>query len=106
MEKKKYYVSVQSHEISTNRVANNDDFVIYATDEEVQQLRSKFEQMQMSEWGTFWRAHVPIVPYHHDQSNDDYDEEMTSAFQMLYDLGDEETKSHIDEMGILGDRHM
>ena len=96
MEKRnKYFVSVQSHEISRNRVGNNDDFVIYATDEEVQQLRSKFDQMRGAEWSSFWRAHVPIVPYHHDQPNDDYDREFTSVFEILYKLGDEQTKAHI-----------
>lgn len=106
MEKKKYYVSMQSHEISQSISGNNDDFIIHATADEVRLLRAKFDNMRGAEWGTFWRAHVPIVPYHNDQSNDDYDNEMTQAFQMLYDLGDEQTRSHIDSMGILGDRHL
>lgn len=106
MEKKKYYVSVQSHEISQNLSGNNNDFVIHATDDEVRLLRAKFDNMRDAEWGTFWRAHVPIVQYHNDKSNDDYDSEITQVFQMLYDLGDEQTKSHIDSMGVLGDRHL
>lgn len=106
MEKKKYYVSVASGEISQIPYQNNDDFTIYATDSEVRMLRAKMQNMHAASVRGFWRAHVPIVPYHHDQPNDDYDEGLTEAFQMIYDLGDDDTKSHIKTMGVLDERHM
>jgi len=106
MEKEKYYVSLASGEISQIRFGNNDDFTIQATADEVRLLRAKFDNMHDSEMGSFWRAHVPIMPYHNDQANDDYDREITEAFQMLFDLGNEETRTHITQMGILTDQHM
>lgn len=106
MNRKKYYVSLQSREISQVKYQNNADFTIYATDEEVRMLRSIFNKMYDEEVGTFWRSHVPFIPYHKDSSNDDYDREITEAFQMIYDLGNEEAKQHIHDMGVLGDRHM
>lgn len=106
MEKKKYYVSISSREISQIKYANNDEFIVYATEDEIQQLRSKMDDMYDADQKSFWRAHVPIMPYHHDQSNDAYDAGMTEAFQMMYDLGDERTKEHITDLGILTNKHL
>lgn len=106
MGRKKYYVNMQSREISQIKYGNNADFTIYATEGEVQTLRQKLNQMYDAELGTFIRSHVPFIPYHHDQSNDDYDQGITEAFQMIYDLGNEEAKRHIKEMGVLDQHHM
>ncbi|MFD2043725.1 hydrolase [Ornithinibacillus salinisoli] len=106
MEKKKYYISLQSREISQIKYDNNDEFVVYATEEEIEELRSKMDHMEAAAFGTFLRSHVPIKPYHEDESNDEYDAGLTEAFQMLYQLGDANTKSHIESIGILADRHM
>ncbi|MDY0405273.1 hydrolase [Virgibacillus sp. 179-BFC.A HS] len=106
MEKEKYYVNLGTKEISKTKYHNNDTYVIYATPVEVEQLRSKFDHMDDAEYRTFLRAHVPIMPYHHDEGNDDYDRGITNAFQMLYELGDEQTKEHITNIGILRDNHL
>ncbi|RYG74524.1 hydrolase [Lentibacillus lipolyticus] len=106
MDKKKYYVNLGSQEISQIRYDNNDEFTIYATQDEVQTLRHKLDNMNNSDTRAFFRAHVPIMPYHNDKPNDDYDSEITEAFRMMYDLGDQETKQHIEEIGILSDNHL
>jgi len=103
MEKKKYYVSLTTGEVSQIRYQNNDDFIIYATDAEARQLRNKFDSMDNANLRSFVRAHIPIVPYHHDQSNDDYDSAMEEALQMIYKLGDDTTKENIHSMGVLDD---
>jgi len=101
MEKKTFYVSLTTGEVSQIPYQNNDDFVIHATDADVRQLRSKFDAMDDAGLRSFVRAHVPIVPYHHDSANDDYDYSMHEALQMIYNLGDEATKEHIESMGVL-----
>ncbi|UJL45129.1 hydrolase [Virgibacillus sp. NKC19-16] len=106
MEKRKYYVNIGSGEISQIKYDNNEEFVIHATEDEVRLLRSKLENMHDASFNSFWRSHVPIMPYHNDKPNDDYDSNIAQAFQMLYDWGDERAKSHITEMGILKDDHM
>lgn len=102
MKRKKYYVNLGSGEISQIRFGNNNEFTIHATNDEILLLRSKMENMHGAGWYSFWRAHVPIMPYHNDKSNDRYDSELTEAYQMLYDLGDENVKRHIEEIGVLG----
>ena len=106
MEKKKYYVSMVSSEISQIEFGNNNDFTIHATDDEIKQLRTKMDNMHNADTRAYWRAHVPIMPYSNDKSNDDYDSELTEAFEMIYNLGDYEAKENIDSMGVLTDRHI
>lgn len=101
MERKKYYVSLQSREISQTVVGNNADFTIYATDDEVSMLRKKLNNVYDAELDTYWRSHVPIMPYHKDASNERYDQSLTEAFQMIYTLGDEEAKQFVSESGVL-----
>lgn len=96
-EKKKYYVSVQSKEISKVQVGNNKEFTIFATDGEVSMLRKKFDEMDSTEIDNFFRAHVPIIPYHKDSSNDQYDSLLREIFQKLYELGDDATKAFIEK---------
>src|SRR5690625_504156 len=97
MNKKKYYVSVTSREISQIPFENNQDFVIYATDEEVRLLRAKMDNMYEEDMNSFWRAHIPIMSYHQNNPNNEYDSELMAAYEMIYHLGDEETKSNIHQ---------
>ncbi|MGJ9457457.1 hydrolase [Oceanobacillus sp. CF4.6] len=106
MEKGKYYVNIGTGEISQNRYQNNDDYIIYASSEDIALLRATMENMHGASVDSFIRAHVPIVPYHNDKANDEYDVNITEAFRMLHQLGDEQTRSHIESMGILSDNHM
>jgi hypothetical protein len=106
MEKKTYYIEIGSGEISQVKYQNNHSFTIQATEEEIAMLRTKLNNMDSASMQGFWRAHVPIVPYHNDKANDAYDKGLVDVYQMLYELGDDTTKSHIESIGILGDNHM
>ncbi|MBB6453398.1 hypothetical protein HNQ94_001847 [Salirhabdus euzebyi] len=103
MEKEKFYVDIGTHEISRLQAYNNNHFVIYGTPEEIMLLREVMDEMYNSELGTWIRAHIPIMEYHNDKTNDQYDEGMYRVYEMLYKLGDEKTKKHIESMGILKD---
>ncbi|MFC7063916.1 hydrolase [Halobacillus seohaensis] len=103
MAKKQYYVNIGTREISINHDGNNDDFIINADEQDLLVLREVFDEMYNSDTRAFFRAHVPYDPYHHDMSNDEFDEGMKSAFRMIYELGDDPTKEHIRGMGILED---
>ncbi|MFC2947125.1 hydrolase [Virgibacillus sediminis] len=105
MEKKKYYVNIGTGEISQIQFNNNDGYVIHATEEDVRLLRARMENMHGASFRSFWRSHVPIKPYHEDGANDEYDENMTAAFEMLHEWGDEQTKSHIESIGLFTEEH-
>src|SRR5699024_6513220 len=91
-------------EISQVQVGNNADFTIYATEGEVRKLRNIFKAIETAEMGSFWRAHVPFKPYHDDSPNDEHDKSLTEAFQLLYELGDEQSRQFIEQTGVLGNR--
>ncbi len=104
MVKEKYFVDLQSQEISQSEVKENHGITIYATQSEVELLRKTFNKLQSAEFTTFLRSAVPIMLYHNAKSNDQYDESFTEALKMLYNLGDEDAKKFIEESGVLGDR--
>jgi hypothetical protein len=100
-QKKTYYVSIATGEISQVKTASPWDFQIEATDDEIIQLREYFDQNYSTDWQAFWRSHVPYVQYHYDRENDAYDETLTKIYQLIYKLGNEEAKEHIRSLGIL-----
>jgi hypothetical protein len=102
-QKKTYYVSIATGEISQVKTASPWDFQIEATDDEIIQLREYFDQNYSTDWQAFWRAHVPYVQYHYDRQNDAYDETLTKIYQLIYKLGNEEAKEHIRSLGILSE---
>lgn len=101
--RRKYYINMQSRKISEDNIQNEFPFAIYATDEEVGRLQRKFNEIYDAELSTYWRAHVPFIPYHKDGSNDQYDSLYTDVLEMIYNLGDEQTKQYIDQSGVLMD---
>ncbi|MGE8206244.1 hydrolase [Heyndrickxia sp. NPDC080065] len=102
-QKNTYYIDIGSGEISRSSTDSPWNYKIEATDEEITRLRQIFDANYDVEVEGFLRAHIPIVEYHHDKPNDDYDKHMIEVYQMIYDLGDEEAKQHIDKIGILED---
>ncbi|MED4202990.1 hydrolase [Neobacillus mesonae] len=100
-QKRTYYIDVGSGEISRSATASTWSFKIEATDVEIGQLRALMEQNYSTEWKNFFRAHVPYVQYHYDRQNDEYDSTIQQIYGMLYQLGDEEAKNHIESMNIL-----
>src|SRR5699024_7127821 len=74
---------------------------IYAAPDEVSSLRSMFSQIDSAEHSTFFRSHIPIMSYHNDPGNEHYDKTLQEVANLLYDLGDDETKGYIEESGIM-----
>nr|WP_180316811.1 hydrolase [Cytobacillus eiseniae] len=100
-DKKTYYIMVAQGEITQSATDSPWDFKIEATEAEIQELRGYFTNTNENDWVSFWRAHVPFLEYHHDQSNDRYDHTLQKVYGLIYELGDAEAKSHIEQMGVL-----
>ncbi|MBM7660447.1 hypothetical protein JOC85_001219 [Bacillus mesophilus] len=99
--KKTYYISIANGEISQISTTSPWNYKIEASDEEIIELREYFDQIYSTDWQGFMRAHVPYIEYHHDPTNDAYDETMQKVFQLIYELGDQEAKNLISEQGLL-----
>lgn len=63
MNRNKYYINMGTQEISLNHDANNDDFVVYATEEEIIKLREIFDEVYNSDMRSFFgRTFLPCLP--------------------------------------------
>lgn len=91
----KYFIGISNGTITQKNADQNAAYTIYANDEELKEIRRKLEKMEDASLSSFLRAHIPIKPYHEDPQNDAYDDGLNELFQMLYELGDEQTKDHI-----------
>jgi hypothetical protein len=98
MEKQPYYIQIANGEIQSKSDVSPWDFRIFANEKEIHDLRELFNSMNGADSGTFWRAHVPYVPYHLDADNDQYDNRIMEVYEKLYELGDEDARSHIKKM--------
>ncbi|MFY0544597.1 hypothetical protein [Brevibacillus sp. H7] len=101
MEKHRYYVSVQAGTVLPNQGDAAYEFEIDATEKEVEELMKLFEQREAFLFDTFFRAHIPAVPYHYDLENDVHDQTLHDIYRMIHQLGTEETKNHIHSMGLV-----
>lgn len=101
MEKKTYYVSVQASSVLPEQGDAAYEFEIEATEEEVSVLEEVFDDKYFSENDTIRRAMTPWKLYHKDEENDQYDGHLKDAYQIIHRLGTPETRSFIEQMGIL-----
>lgn len=101
MEKSTYYVSVQAGTVVEEEGATSFEFVIQATPKEIDKLQYLFEEMDEAEDDTFTRAFTPAIPYHQDAPNDEYDESLKRVYKHIYELGNDQTRHQIEQMGVL-----
>ena len=99
--KKTWYVSVQAGTVLENRGDAAYEFEIRATEKEANKLREQIELKEKADENTFYRAHIPVVPYHEDQENDAYDASLKRIYEMIYAFGTESTKMHMESMKML-----
>lgn len=99
--RKKYYVYIPNGQITQDRESSPWNFEIEATDNEIIQLRELFDHNYSVGEDNFYRAHVPYLQYHYDRENDEQDITLQKIYEMIYMLGSDEGKRHIESMGIL-----
>lgn len=102
--KEQYFISVATGKISQIPNAQDNDFTIMATRREAKHLRRIFNNMNDADNMSHFRSAIPFEPYHNDKANEQYDHYITEVFQMIYELGDEEARTYIEESGVLSDR--
>ncbi|MFX3640067.1 MAG: hypothetical protein ACE3L7_15665 [Candidatus Pristimantibacillus sp.] len=100
MDKRRYYISVQSKSIMYNQGDAAYELEIDATEEEVEKLTELFKQWEDADFKNYIRAHIPIIPYHHDSENDVYDYFLKEIYKTIYQMGTDQTKSHISSMNL------
>lgn len=98
MDKKKYYVSVQANTIMERQGDAAYELEIIASEEEITKLKELFDYMEEFDRASYYRAHIPGIPYHHDIENDGYDYYLAEAYKLMHELGTDETKRFISSI--------
>jgi hypothetical protein len=98
--KETYYVGIADGMIAKRKTDSPWDFKIEANDEEIIKLRELIDWGADQDWQSFTRAQMPALPYHFDRENDAFDLTLKNIYALIYQLGDEEAKQHIEKMGM------
>ena len=102
--RKEYYIDLPSHQISRNGEFSPWTFKIEASEGEIIRLREYFDLEHEADVGSFYRAHVPYIQYHYDRPNDHYDQNLKKVYELIYELGDSDTKQFIESTGVLDEK--
>lgn len=94
MDKRKYYVSVQSKTIMEHQGDAPYEFEIEATPADLEELKELFDNLESFDEKSYFRMMTP-VPYHYDSPNDGHDYYLREIYRKIQSLGTEETRSHI-----------
>ena len=102
MEKRRYYVSVQAKTLVPNQGDAPYELEIDATIDDKHRLERIFNEIDKYDEATgVQTAFIPPITNWSQENNDGYDYFLKQAYQMIYDLGTEETRNHIRQMRIL-----
>ena len=100
--RKTFYVSVQAGQILADRGAAAYELEINANDEEIARLRELFEELaSMDEAEAFHFARTPFETNSDEALNGASDEIIGRIYRLLHECGTNETRRHIESMGIL-----
>lgn len=100
-QKKLYYVSISGKRIEPEP-SINDQLTVVGTDDEMNALQQKLDQIQRDDEITQFRAPIPYKSSDHDKATDKFNEDLIKVYHAIYELGTDETRAHIRQMNILG----
>ncbi|GGE25979.1 hypothetical protein GCM10011571_30140 [Marinithermofilum abyssi] len=105
MDKKKYYVSVHSGEISgeisQQKGASPYQFEIEADEDEVRDLHALMTRNAEADTKTFWISHIPFLSKDQKGQSADYEDTLQSIYDRVYQLGTDTTKRQMKEMNLI-----
>jgi hypothetical protein len=100
MDKKSYYVSVQSKTVSDETDDTSHPIEILATSEELSELTTLFNSESDVDEAAFVRMPITTYSSHPDESNQVYDTYLIRIYKTLYHLGTLQTREFIKTMKI------
>ncbi|MBB6672312.1 hypothetical protein [Cohnella nanjingensis] len=99
-DRKTYYVAVGAGQILEDPTVAPFEFAIRANDEELNKLQDRFEDLSSADETTAFR-YADWVSGSDKEMLGEYDRQMRGIYSLLYELGTEETKRHIESAGLL-----
>jgi hypothetical protein len=104
MDKNIYWVNVSDQEIVPQGETQNHEFEIRATEQEITELRGRFDDLAKADNKLLNRAKTPYEPLpepDQEVKNASYDEQLISVYRLIHELGVPQTKTHIERMNII-----
>ncbi|WP_080875402.1 hypothetical protein [Oceanobacillus timonensis] len=99
MARKKYYVTVDTEEVSEVSLPENGiEYEIYATQEEVKEIEVLFARKDKNAKDAVKFVGKPFDERPVDRKRDNYEAYLIAIYRKLYDLGTDETKNEIKEL--------
>ncbi|MBH5317194.1 hypothetical protein I6N90_05145 [Paenibacillus sp. GSMTC-2017] len=100
--RKPYYVSVQAGQILEDPEAAAYELEILANEDDKSRLHELFKELNsMDNWSVLHFNSRPFSPSNDVELNGNSDEIISRIYRLLYECGTEETKQHIESMGII-----
>lgn len=101
MERKKYFVTVDTEEISKVSIPDDSiEYEIYATPEEVKEIEVLFAEKAKNAKDAVKFVGKPFDERPVDATRNNYEDYLIGLYRKLYELGTEQTKNEIKELNL------
>ncbi|PWA09033.1 hydrolase [Pueribacillus theae] len=101
MEKRTYYVAVNTGEIVDDPTITPWQYEIHATEDEAHQLRELFDQASRQSMDVAYRVARPFSGSGEDYDMHHYDNTLQEIYRIIYRLGNEKAKEHIQSTNMI-----
>lgn len=92
------YVSVMNQSYSHFPVGAPCEFKLELEPQKARIFKTLFRQIDSLEFHNIVQAHLPYIPYHLDESNDEIDHQLKKVYALIHEFGDEHTKKFVEQL--------
>lgn len=92
------YVSVANQSYSYQPLGLPCEFKLQMENSKAQLFEKLFMQLNSLEFHNMVRAHLPAIPYHLDEENDEIDIRLKKIYALIHEFGDDYTKQFVEQL--------
>lgn len=98
IEKTTLYVNVLNQSYNYIPTGEPCEFKIELDPDKVFIFKKLFNQLNSLEFDNAVRAHLPYLPYHLDEENDEIDNRLKKIYALIHEFGDEKIKEFVEQL--------
>ncbi|RHW33288.1 transposase [Lysinibacillus yapensis] len=92
------YVNVANQSYSYIPLGEPCEFKLKMDEEKARIFELLFLQLNSLEFDNIVRAHLPYIPYHLDETNDEIDTRLKKIYALIHEFGDNHTKQFVAQL--------
>ena len=92
------YVNVANQTYSYVPLGEPCEFKLKMDSQKAKVFEHLFLQLNSLEFHNLVRAHLPYIPYHLDEENDEIDTRLKKIYALIHEFGDENTKQFVEQL--------